>query len=156
MKLANFRTQHARLTLTLDTSAYADGDLLADTQALPLTAPQSGTGRAGRLTQLTLIDRDDVGMLMDVVVLSDNKSLGTENAAPSITDDNALEVLAIIPVTSWTDLGGVRIARPGFDPVEFEVDGQNLYLALIARGAGTFTANGIRIRAAVQIDNVEA
>lgn len=156
MRLANFQTKILSLTPVLDTDAYAAGDVLFVTTALTL-APASGPAGEvkGRVVQVTLLDKDDQGATLDLVVLRSNVALGTINAAPSISDADAEAVVALVPVLDWTDLGGCRVARAVFDPVEFTVPGTALYLAAITRGTPTHTASGLVLQVAVQLDNVE-
>lgn len=153
--IRNFQNHIAKVALSLDTNAYSAGDVLADTQVLALPVPASGLGRRGRVLQLTVLDKDDVGGLIDLVFLRGNVSLGTENSAPSISDTDAEQILRIVPVTSYTDLGGNQIAAPDFAPVEFVVDGQALYIGAIARSDQTHTADGIVVTAIIQLDDVE-
>lgn len=142
------KTKTVDLTFSLDTSAYASGDLLADSQRLPDAMRM--TDFQGVLSGFTLHDEDDQGIEMDVVFLSANVSLGTENAAVSITDGNARHILGIVNVasTDWKDLGGVRIATKlninvPINPVS---QSRDVYVALITRGTPTHTASGIRGR----------
>ena len=76
------------LTLSLDTSAYANNDLLADTQELA-NAVKVNDGW-GTIESLTVIDQDDQGQVFDVWILDANVTFGTENSAPSISDANAV------------------------------------------------------------------
>ena len=134
--------------------------------ALAPCAPASGTPRAKASTavasavrvaagkavlhSLILNDKDDQGAALDVLILRTNVSLGTENAAPSITDANANEVLGIISVisTDWIDLGGCKVATKtnlGLI-VEAGAASTSLYIAAITRGTPTHTASGIVVK----------
>ena len=137
------------LTFSLDTNAYASGDLLADTQELA-SAVRASDGYAV-LTAIELNDEDDQGVAMYVVLLDANVSLGTENSAPSISDANARNILSIVPVatTDWQDLGGVRVAtlRNLSIPVKSASGSTSIYVGLLnGTGTPTFTAAGIRGR----------
>lgn len=131
---------------SLDTSIYASGDVLAATQVI------SGVSRMKDLTcvlsGLTLIDEDAQGAELDVVILSADASLGTENAAVSITDANARQILGIINVSEWKDLGAAKVATVLNVNLPIKpADGtQNVYAALITRGTPTHTASGLRGR----------
>lgn len=137
------------VTLSLDTSIYASGDVLADTQAV------AGAGRAndmgGVLQSLTIIDKDDQGAALDVWLLSANQSMGSENSAPSISDANAANILGRISVGTgdYYDLGGVRVAAiQGLGIPYIPVSGgTSLYVAVV-NGAGTptYTASGVVLR----------
>lgn len=140
------KTTVVAVTLSLDTSAYAAGDLLADTQALANAVRINDYG--GVLQSLTVVDKDDQGVSLDVYILDVNVSLGTENAAPSITDPNAVNIIAIIPVvsTDYRDLGGVRVASySGLGlPIVPAAGTRDCYVAVVnGTGTPTFTASGV-------------
>lgn len=137
------------VTLSLDTSAYGAGDLLADTQEVA-NAMRVAAGTGG-IHSIVLNDKDDQGAELYLVFLSANVSLGTENQAPSITDANADNILGIVPVytSDWVDLGGCRVAtltNVGL-VVKAATASTSLYIAAV-NGAGTptYTAAGITMR----------
>lgn len=136
------------LTLSLDTSAYASGDVLAATQELIGAVPTPG-GHA-LLHSLVVNDKDDQGQALDLVFLRSNVSIGTENAAVSIADNDADEVLGIVSVavSDFQDLGGCRIATvPSIGIVlEAASSSTSIYIAAISKGIGTYTAAGITIK----------
>ena len=141
-------TKTVDVTFSLDTSAYASGDVLADSQIIE--GCMRGNNATGVLSAFTLHDEDDQGIELDVVFLSAASSIGTENAAVSVTDANARNILGIVNVasTDWKDLGGVRVATKlnVNVPMLPVADSNDVYVALITRGAPTHTANGIRGR----------
>jgi len=134
------------LLASADTSAFASGDVIADTQVL--AACVRANDEAGVLHSLVLIDGDDQGAAFDVYILSSNVAMGTENSAPSISDANAASILGIVPVTTadWKDLGGVRVAllkNLGI-PVKPASGTDDLYVAIVnGTGTPTYTASGI-------------
>jgi hypothetical protein len=136
------------LTLSLDTAAYASGDVLAATQELATAVPSNG-GHA-LLHSVVVTDKDDQGQAMDIVFMRTNVSLGTENAAVSIADNDADEILGIVPVSAadFVDLGGVRVATiPGIGlTLEAGASSTSIYVGAISRGAGTYTASGVTVR----------
>jgi hypothetical protein len=142
------KTKTVDVTFSLDTSAYASGDVLADSQII--AACMRANNSTGVLSGFTLHDEDDQGIELDVVFLSANASIGTENAAVSISDANARNILGIVNVASsdWKDLGGVRVATKlnVNVPIVPGTDSDDVYVALITRGTPTHTANGIRGR----------
>jgi hypothetical protein len=135
----------ATFTLSLDTSAYAAGDVLADTQVInSVFRKNDGTGV---LQSIKLVDKDDQGQALDLVFLNANNSLGTENSAPNISDANADAILGIIPVAAadFIDLGGCRVAtitNIGL-PLQAVSGAATLYIGAISRGTGTYSASGI-------------
>lgn len=137
------------VTLSLDTSAYADGDTLAATQEV--ANAMRVNGGAAILLSLKAQDDDDNGTALDLVFLRSNVALGTENAAPSITDANAVEVLGIVSIAAadWIDLGGVRVATKTNIGLLLETAdaSKSLYIAAITRGGTpTYTASGIKLQ----------
>lgn len=137
------------VTLSLDTSAYSDGDVLATTQEVA-NAFRAAGGRA-ILQSLHVIDLDDQGVAFDVLFLSANSSLGTENSAPDIDDTEVLDVLGMVRVGAgdYIDLGANRIATlTGLGLVlEAASDSTSLWIAAITRGGTpTYTASGIRLK----------
>lgn len=137
------------VTLSLDTSAaYAAGDVLADTQVVS-NAMRIINGH-GLLSSVIVIDQDDQKQPLDLVFLSANVSLGTENAAPSITDANALHVLGIVRVlaTDYIDLGGVSVATVAGLTLGLQAASgtSDLYVAALTQGAPTHTASGLVLR----------
>lgn len=136
------------VTLTLDTSAYADGDVMADTQSVA-NAVRLNAGRAV-LHSVTVLDEDDQGGSFDIIFLDANNSLGTENSAPNISDANARAILGMVRISAadFIDLGGCRLAtRSGIGLVLKAGAGTTtIYLGTVMRGAGTYTANGVRLK----------
>jgi len=156
----NFQTCLVERLLTLDTVAYASGDVLFDTLALVLNSKDPFVPRRGRVRQITLIDTDAAKGLLDLVFFTANVPLGTVNAAVSLTDAAAANVIAVVSVNAYTDLlaAGNAVARPSFDAIEFNLTDANpvsLFVAGISRDAKTYTANGLRLRAVVEIDNID-
>ena len=149
------KTVYVNVDLTLDTSPYAAGDLLADTQSIANLFRAVGLG--GVLMSMEVIDKDDQGAGFSVIFVDANVSFGTENAPPSISDTDAQSILGRADVTTadYLDLGGVRVASIkniglALQPASGTRDG---YLAVI-NGAGTptYTASGICLRLGMLLD----
>jgi len=140
------------VTLSLDTSAYASGDLLADTQVVS-SALRVNDGK-GILHSVTVIDEDDQGVAFDLYFLSANNTLGSENSAPSISDANARDILTKVSIatTDYYDLGGVRVAEVhGLNRVIKAASGStSIYVAAVnGTGTPTFTASGLKLRVGI-------
>lgn len=135
------------VALSLDTSAYSVGDVLSNTVELANVFRRSGIG--GIVTSVTVIDADDQGQSLDLVFLDSNVSLGTRNAAPTISDADALSIIGQIHINTghYIDMGGVQVAySPNlFVPVAVAT-GTSLYLSAISRGVGTYTSTGLTVR----------
>lgn len=142
------KTKTVDVTFSLDTNVYASGDVLADSQILEGCLRK--VDLTGVLSGFTLLDEDDQGLALDVVILSANVSLGTENAAVSLTDAAARHILGIVSVaeTDWVDLVNSKLAtKLNVNlPVLPVAQTTDLYVGLIARGTPTHTASGIRGR----------
>lgn len=154
-------TQLSDVTLSADTAAYASGDVIAESQiadAVTWAADQQGV-----LQSVVVVDKDDQKAAMTLVFYSANVSTGTENAAPSISDANAVNVLGFIDVAAgafnaltspngYLDLGGVSVAKPQFQPFVLKpVSGDDsVYVAAInGSGTPTYTASGLVLRLGV-------
>lgn len=136
------------VTLSLDTSAYADGDVLADTQSLANAVRLAG-GRAV-LQSVMLIDESDQKQGLDLIVLDANNSLGSENSAPNISDANAGAILGRVPITAgdYYDLGGVSIANVNGVGLMLKAAASSttLYVGAISRGTGTYGATALKLK----------
>ncbi len=142
-------TRVFNVTLTLDTVAYAAGDLIAETQLCDAFFRKvDGTGI---IQSLTVVDQDDTKAGIDVYFLSANVSMGTENAAPSITDANAVNILGYVSVAAadYKDLGGVSVANIkniGL-PAKAVSGTDDLYVAVVSNASTpTYTASGVVLR----------
>jgi hypothetical protein len=139
------KTILATFTLSLDTSAYAIGDVLAATQAVAdALRVNSGTGL---LQSIKLLDKDDQGAALDLYFLNANNTIGTENDAVGVSDANADAILAKVAIgaADWTDLGGCRLAFMGnlAIPIQAASGTTTLYIAAVSQGTGTYSASGI-------------
>lgn len=137
------------VTMSLDTSAYASGDLLADTQAV--TNAMKGADCLGTLHSIMVIDEDDQGAAFTIYIANGSGSFGTENSAPSITDGNARTMLGIVDVATgdYKDLGGVKVAFKSNIGMAVAplAGGRDVYVAIVnGSGTPTFTASGLKLR----------
>jgi hypothetical protein len=143
-------------TMSTDTSAYANGDLLADTQAIDgVLRITNGTGI---VNSIVVIDTDDQTLYTFSVWLLDvSTTLGTENGAPGAADAACLGVLGKVDfaTTDGLDLGGSKVyVKTGLNiPVKAIADTDDLGVAMIVTtGTPTHTASGIRIRIGITQD----
>lgn len=137
------------VTLSTDTGAYTDGDVLADTQEVA-GAVREDAGSA-ILESVSIIDRSDQKIAMDLLFFRTSVSLGTENSAPSISDADAGEYLGrvYVAVSDYIDLGGVSVATlSGIGLVlEAGAASTSVYVAAITRGGTpTYAADALRLR----------
>lgn len=148
------KTDSKEITLSLDTNIYASGDVLADTQEIHHVVTQKGG--TGIIHSVILLDKDDQAQDLDLVFLRSNVSIGTENAAVSITDTNADEIIGVIEIAAgdYIDLANSQIVTKTNVGIGFQanVDTQSIYVAAISRGTGTYTASGITIKVVILQD----
>jgi len=140
------------VTLSLDTSQYASGDVLAATQEVASAVRTSG-GRA-TLMSLVVLDKDDQAGALDIVIFRSNAAMGAaENAAVAITDANAAEILTVVEIAAadYVDLANSQIAvrgpsDSGMGVILEPTTGTSLYIAAISRDTKTYTASGIVVK----------
>jgi hypothetical protein len=138
------------VTLSLDTDAYADGDVLADTQEI--ASALRVAGGSGILHSLMVLDKDDQGEALDLVFLNADGSIGAENAAVSMSDAVADTIIGVVEVGAgdFVDLVNSQIACKTNLGIVLEVaSGTHLYVAAISRGTGTYTAAGITLKVGI-------
>ena len=149
-------TIYKEVTLTLDTNQYAGNDVLADTQEVADVFPQN---TVGTWQSLTVLDKDDQGVAIDVILLKTEVSIGTENSAVSITDANADEILCSINVATgdYVDMIGCQFANKAKigHVVTTDTTSNSLWVAAVTRGGTpTYTASGITIKLGFTVDEV--
>lgn len=153
ISVQNFRTKIVRFTPVVDTAAYAAGDVLFDTTAVDVST-FDGAAR-GTILSASIVDRDDESsQTVTLYFLNANVSLGTINAAPSISDDNAsTAIIGTATVTTGTDLGGCKFGETTGLVIPFELPADTLYVAATTGGTPTFTAaTDVRVRLSLQLE----
>ena len=134
------------ITCSLDTNAYADGDVLFDTQEIAGAVRNSGDSCT--LQSVHVLDKDDQGIDFELVFFNAATSLGTENAAISIAAADADDIIGHFAFTKdYVDLINSQIRSEGGIGLELKAGAAttSLYVAGISKGAGTYTASGILI-----------
>lgn len=148
----NFTTYYPRcieVTLSADTSIYANNDVLADFQEI--TSFFRAPGECATIHSVTVIDEDDQGTALDLYVSRTGGTLGTENAAISISDANAREVqtLAVVAAADFRDMINSQIATKIISPGLVVGGGTSTSLwigAVVRSGTPTYTASGLKLR----------
>lgn len=139
---------------TLDTSQYADGDVLSDTTEISNAV--SVPAGASLIHSITILDKDDQGGALDVVLLRSNVSLGTKNAAVSISDSNAEEILGIVSVEAddYKDLVNSQVVTKEMVGIVVEagVDETSIFVALISRDTKIYSASGLVVKLGIAKD----
>lgn len=154
------RTNSDRLksvTLTLDTNAYAQNDVLAATQEITNAVPE---GMTAILDWIRLVDKDKNERALELWFLRSNTSIGAENAAEATTDANSDEVLAIVPVLasdytseanwSWAEK---TLGDDGMGARLKPTTGTSIYIAAKYTDStgDTYTAAGIELRIGLMV-----
>lgn len=149
----NFNTRIVRFTPTVDTSAYASGDVLFNATAVTVSNSANVAAR-GTILTASIVDRDDqASQTITLYFFNSNVSLGTINQAPNITDDNASNaIIGSCTVTTGTDLGGCKFGETQGLVIPFELTGATLWVAAVTGGTPTHTASGIRVRLSLQLE----
>jgi hypothetical protein len=139
-----------QVTVTLDTSAYASGDLLFDATAI--TGASLIAGGQCEIVCVSVLDEDDQGTAIDLYFTNLSTSWGSLNAAVNLTDAIGRGIQAYVPIAAadFKDLGGCRFAQPrvaqSVGVVCETSSSTSLYVAgVCASGTPTYTAAGIRI-----------
>lgn len=144
------------VTLSTDTSAYASGDLIADTQQIDAFFRKAdGTGV---INSINIIDEDAQGVALYIVFMSTSTSLGTENSAPNISDANltaGFQGIVSVATGDYVTISGTKVAtikNIGL-PVKAVSGTDDIYIAVLnATGTPTFTAAGLEMRIGVLLD----
>lgn len=139
------------LTLSLNTSQYADGDVLADRQELANVLGIAGG--AGVIQSLLVLDKDDQGAALDIIFLDANVTIGTENSAVSITDANAEKIIGNVEVAAadYVDMINNQHALKANLGIPFKCAAAqtSIWVAAVSRGTGTYTASGIILKVGI-------
>jgi len=137
------------LTLSADTNQYAANDVLSATQELA-SAGRVAAG-TGYIQSITVLDKDDQGVEMDVVFLDADVGIGTENAAVSVADSDAVAIVGIVNIETgdYTDMINSQFATVkniGL-PYKCAAGATSLYVATVTRGGTpTYTAAGLSLK----------
>jgi len=134
------------VTPTLDTDAYADGDVLFN--ATEIANAVRNNGDTCILQSVHVLDKADQGKDFELVFLNASQALGTINAAIDISDANAEKIIGhyafsngyvdLINSQILTDSGIGLLLKAGAATT-------SLYVAGISKGAGTYADGDLKI-----------
>lgn len=98
------------VTPTLDTSAYASGDLLFD--ATEVVSAAHANGAVVTLKSVTVIDKSDQKVAFTLLIANAATDFGAPNSAPDPDDAEAATVIGWVPIGTgdYVDLGGAAVA----------------------------------------------
>lgn len=131
------RVQVTSAGLTTATTSYTAGDQVGNLFTIANAA--RATGGTGRIVGVTLLDDADIIGPYDVVFFRSSVTLASDNAAFAISDADAAEIIAVVPLSGAWDLGNNRIGQAHSISIPYDCSGgTSLYASLITRAAHTF------------------
>ena len=136
------------VTLVLSTDQYASGDVLVVPQEI--AGAMRVNGGTGVIQSIEVLDKDDQGGILDLVFFSESASLGTINAAVSISDTDAALKLGTVEIVAadyvdFINSQSVTIPNVGIG-LKAAADSRSLWIGAISRDTKTYTASGIVLR----------
>lgn len=136
------------VTPVCEAATYDAADVLFPTTEVPNAVSRSGG--TSELTSVTLLDLDDnTAAVITLYFLRSNVALGTANAAISITDANAAELLGFVTLAAadFKDLIASTIACVrNIGLIVRPTTGTSIWVAGACAGTPTQTASGIKLR----------
>lgn len=132
--------------LTVDTAAYATGELIGKHTGgkLTFTNAFSGPGKGGRLVQVILTDDGAQSAAIDLVLFSSDPSATTftDQSALDIADADLDKIIGIVSLAAasykaFADNSAI-VATAG--PIDIVTDSGTLYGALVSRGSPDYVA----------------
>jgi hypothetical protein len=149
---ASREVQWIEVTPTLDTSAYADGDVLFNSVEIPQAV--FANGRTVTLVSIAGLDADDQGVAMDLVFTQAALTLAALNAAAAPADGVIIAAKFMghirIATGDYIDFtnsqGFTKLLSPGL-VLEAASGSRSLYVSGINRGGTpTHTATGLVLK----------
>jgi len=151
------------VTLTMDTAAYAQNDILAATQAIAGAVPN---GSSAILTSIRLVDYAKNNAALELWFLDSNVVIGAENAAENAADSISTALLTVVDFAAtdytseanWsratknvTDAGMGVMLIPSESPGT--VRDTSLYIGakITDASAKTYAANDIRLKIGLMV-----
>ena len=127
---------------TVDTNAYASGDLIGG--KLTLSNATAYTVYSGIISNVVIIDKDKEALDIDVVFFDTNPTATTftDNAAFTPNDTDLLNIICTVSITTDVAFADNGMSYANNVNCPFKTPGTNtIYAALVARGAGTYTSS---------------
>jgi hypothetical protein len=148
-QITNFGSPPAGITTiitpTLDTAAYAVGDVLFVQNTLANSVIASGG--QGTIESVTVVDADDVPPVFTLVFFRDTITIAAVNSAWNVSDADMAKAIGVVSFVSadYKDFGANRIATRQtyfrFSPAA----GTSIYCAAFVDGVATLTGAGMTI-----------
>ena len=137
------------MTPTLDTSAYADGDVMGTSSTgVTLYSSFPPSRVSGIIHDIRVVDKDKEAANFDIYVLDREVSMGTDNAAVSWSDADSLATQGIIQVTTYLTSTNNSVSMVDETDLPFLAtvsgggpsDSAVLYFGFVSRATPTYTA----------------
>jgi len=134
------------VVLSLNTNIYATGETLAETQEV--TDALRTVNGCGIIQSIVVQDDDDQAGALDLVFFDANTSLGTENSAVSMADNDTILGIVSIAAADYADMINSRVATKANVGIGIKaaLDSTSIYMGAVSRDAKTYTASGISVR----------
>lgn len=139
--------------LTVDTNAYATGDLIGT----KITIPKATLGASldGIIRSIVLDCKSSQTTAFDIVFFNADPTATTftDNAAIAVAVadfDKIIGGWAFAVTTSWIDVGTPSFAHAYVDIPYTLINGTSLYAALISRGTPTFAATDLTLKLGIE------
>lgn len=139
-------------TPVLDTSQYADGDVMFIAKELPQFFPAPNGDRV--VQSIIALDGDDQNVAFDLVFSNADITLGTINNAVNISDADAAKIIGYIKLTTSdaNDTINSRLFAKSAIGHVMKASGTtcSVWISGISRGGTpTYTASGMKIKIGV-------
>lgn len=137
-------------TPVLDTSIYADNDVLFISQIL--TGVSDIQGGTVRLTNVTLFDGDDQGTEVELFFTTSATTPGTINSALSAADTVFDDIVGSLLMVTYSDLINSQVCVLTTNQImKCAAASADLYVFGVVRsGTPTYTASGMKIKFAFE------
>lgn len=138
---------------------YQPGDYVGPSGPNGITCPNASnvSGGGGTLTSLVVIDNDNMGVPMDIYVFADwGIDVPADNQPWQIPATGARKCCGLIRVDSYLPFGAVQ-GQFGFGtfplgPIAYQCHLTEFYLAIVTRGAPTYSLRGLDLRLGLHKD----
>lgn len=134
------------ITPVLDTSAYADNDVLFVPIAIPGYRAEGRSGPARKLTSVVILDEADQAQDIDLIFTDGNVTLGTINGAVNISDSDARKILGTVSVliADYCDTINSQVATKR--DINLVMQGASYISGVLRSGTPTYAASSLRIK----------
>jgi hypothetical protein len=137
-------------TPTLDTSIYADNDILFDATEVKGVFQPAGVARA--LHSIVLLDGDDQNCDIDLIFSNASIDLGTVNGAVNVSDSDAAKIIGYVRLSASADgndlINSIMYARTTIGLVMKPAYAEDsIWVSAVLRsGTPTYSASGMKIK----------